>query len=157
MITLARKRTIYTCIGLLMGGMILLGPTACEEHSGSSPSISAAADDSNSSAASIDSRLIGRWRHTDTYVSGQFTAATDRWFVLNADGTYEYFKGKSAAGNAATTMVNSAAGDVAKGKWRAESKILYTCADGSDQWQAAGRYLIDEGRFMVNKVVWERQ
>jgi hypothetical protein len=155
MLDIADRRALYTCIGLALGGLILLGPTACEEHSGSSASISAASDDSNASV--IDSRLIGRWRHTDTYVSGEFTAVVDRWFVLNADGTYEYFKGKAAAGNADTSMINGGGGDIAKGKWRAESKILYTSAEGSNEWQPAGRYLVDDGRFMVNRVVWERQ
>jgi len=156
MFTLANKRAIYACLGLAIGGLILLGPTACEEHSSSSSAISASGDDSPN-AENLDQRLVGRWRHTDTYVSGDFSAAMDLWFTLQSDGTYEYFKGAAAAANAETSLVNSAQGNVERGKWRAESKILYTSADGSGQWQPVGRYLVDDGRFMVNKVVWERR
>src|SRR5690349_18457614 len=155
MFTIAKKRAFYTCIGLAIGGLILLGPMACEEHSDSTAAVAAGDDSSNS--ANLDQRLVGRWRHTDAYVSGSFTAAVDLWFILKSDGTYEYFKGAAAAGNSDTSLVNAGQGNVAKGKWRAESKILYTSADGSDQWQPAGRYLVDDGRFMINKVVWERQ
>ena len=156
MVIIAKKRAIYTCIGLAIGGLILLGPMACEEHSGSVPSLAAAGDDS-SSASDIDQRLVGRWRHTDAYVSGDFTAAVDLWFILKSDGTYEYFKGAAAAGDSGTSLVNGGQGNAAKGKWRAESKILYTSAEGSSEWQPAGRYLVDDGRFMVNRVVWQRQ
>jgi hypothetical protein len=155
MFTIAKKRAISTGIGLAIGGLILLGPMACEEHSGSVPSIVAAGDDSNN--AEIDQRLVGRWRHTDAYVSGDFSAAIDLWFILKSDGTYEYVKGAAAAGNSDTSLVNGGQGNVTKGKWRAESKILYTSAEGSSEWQPAGRYLVDDGRFMVNKVVWQRQ
>ncbi len=152
----ANKRAIFTCLGLGIGGLILLGPTACDDHSASSEYSANASDGANDSAQ-IDQRLVGRWRHTDAYVSGDFSAAIDLWFVLNADGTYESFKGGVAAGNSDTSLVNGGHGDVAKGKWRTESKILFTAAEGSDDWQRQGTYFVDEGRFMVNKVVWERQ
>jgi len=156
MFTIAKKRAIYTCIGLAIGGLVLLGPTACDEHSGSvAPSLAGAGDDSG--CTDIDQRLVGRWRHTDAYVSGDFTTAVDLWFILKSDGTYEYFKGASAAGNSDASIVNAGRANVAKGKWRAESKLLYTSTEGSSEWQPAGRYLVDDGRFMVNKVVWQRQ
>jgi hypothetical protein len=150
------KRAIFTCLGLGIGGLILLGPTACDDHSASNES-SVTTTDGNGDAAQIDQRLVGRWRHTDAYVSGDFSAAIDLWFILKADGAYESFKGSVAAGNSDTSLVNGGHGDVAKGKWRTESKILYTAAESSDDWQRQGTYFVDEGRFMVNKVVWERQ
>ena len=155
MLSFASKRTLYACMGLAIGGLILLGPMACDDHSGPVASLSAGIDDSASAA--LDTRLVGRWRHTDTYVSGSFTAAIDLWFILKADGTYEYSKGSVAAGDSDTSLVNGGHGDVARGKWRAESKILYTCAEGSSEWRPVGRYLVDDGRFMLGKVMWERQ
>src|SRR3954469_4474024 len=118
------------CLSILGMGLFLLASAGCDESSVASES---ASDD-----APIDQRLVGRWRHTGTYVSGDFTAAMDLWFVLNADGTFEYFKGGVAAGNSSSSLVNSGQGDVMRGKWRAESKTLFTRAEGSD-WRETGK------------------
>jgi len=146
MFTVSNKRLGLAAFGL---GLILLGLTGCDDVSASGES--AQVD------ASVDQRLVGRWRHTDTYVSGDFSAAIDLWFVLNPDGTYEYFKGAVAAGGSHSSLVSGGRGDVLKGKWRTESKVLFTCPEGEGGFQQAGKYFVDEGRFMVNKVVWERQ
>jgi hypothetical protein len=142
---IANKSVLFICLTLGIG---LISSAGCDESSVASES---AQDDPQ-----VDQRLVGKWRHTDTYVSGDFSAAIDLWFVLNSDRTYEYFKGSVAAGNSDSFVANGGHGDVTRGKWRTESKVLYTCPEGSEQWREAGKYFVDEGRFMVNKVVWER-
>jgi hypothetical protein len=102
-----------------------------------------------------DSRLVGRWRHTHTYVSGDFTAATDSFLVLKADGTAEAWSGSAAAGASHSSVVSHGGADVERGRWKTENKTLYvTGGDGS--WEKLGTYAADGERFMVNKVVWEK-
>ena len=129
-------------------GLILLASAGCDQSS-----IASEAQDD----LKLDPRLVGRWRHTDAYVSGNFSAAIDEWLILDADGTYEYFKGGVAAGDCDSSLADDGHGDITTGKWSTESRILFTCPKGAGEWQQAGNYLADDGRFMLNKVVWERQ
>ena len=109
----------------------------------------------------LDQRLVGRWRNTQTYVSGDFTAATDTWFILNADGTYEYGHAKTGAGGMSGSMVTDRS-DAETGQWRAEDKQLLLRGSSSNEWTNVARYYIDRDTLMLvygngNKKVWYRQ
>ena len=112
--------------------------------------------------AELDPQLVGRWRFTSTYVSGEFSAASDTWFILSGDGTYAYGGGKVGAGDASASAVTGD-GDFERGRWRAEDRILYLATgDAGAPWQRLGRYYADGERMMLtydngNKKVWERQ
>jgi hypothetical protein len=152
------RHTVLTGIVL---GFAMLGLAGCDQ--GESTDSSPAMDTSSGQTAAVpaagqemDQRLIGRWRRTQTYTSGQFTAAVDFFMNLKADGTYESYRGSAAAGGADSTMV-SGKGNVNTGTWKTERKVLYTSAAGTGAWGREGPYLVDAGHLMINKVVWERQ
>src|SRR5690606_16997637 len=64
-----------------------------------------------------DPALVGRWMHSDTYNSGDFSSTTRLHLQVNPDGTYLYgsggvsFSGDSHYGH-------SGSGDVTQGEWR---------------------------------------
>jgi hypothetical protein len=99
-------------------------------------------------SAQLDQRLVGRWLYTHTYVSGDFTAASDTWFILNADGTYQYGGGRAAAGGAGSSMVTDRA-NMETGRWRAEDKTLYAMPEGSSEWSVVGTYMVDDNNFLL--------
>jgi hypothetical protein len=112
-------------------------------------------------AANIDQRLVGRWLNTETYVSGDVSFATDTWFILNADGTYEYGHKKTAGGGMAGSIVGER-GDAETGHWRAEDKQLLLRDPSTGNWTPVARYALDGGTMMLtygngNKKIWYRQ
>lgn len=112
-------------------------------------------------SANLDQQLVGRWRNTETYVSGDFSAATDTWLILNADGTFEYGHGKTGAGGAAGSVV-SGRGDATTGKWRSQDKMLMYQETGSSGWETFARYYVEGDTMMLtygngNKKIWNRQ
>jgi hypothetical protein len=118
-----------------------------------SSSFTPAARDEN-----IDERLVGTWRFTEAYVSGDFSVATDFLLQFNEDGTMYATDGRSAGGDANSSIV-SGDPDVHEAQWKTENKTLYV-NDGTG-WQAYASYFAEEYRMMLTynngkKQVWER-
>lgn len=112
-------------------------------------------------ASERDSRLLGRWRHTDAGRSGTFTYAVDTHFTFNEDGTYRYGDSKAAAGDASSTAISNG-GKSEVGQWRTENKILSLKPQSSPAWTRIGRYAVDATHLMLtykngSKKIWERE
>ena len=125
-------------------------PTLPSNASGSvSPSIS---------SNQIDRALIGIWRFTDSYVSGDFSFATDYFMEFNGDGTALYTDGRTAGGGP-TSSIDSGAGDVHRVNWKAENQVIYI--DEGTGWQHYAKYYQENGSLMFTfgngkRQVWEK-
>jgi hypothetical protein len=110
-------------------------------------------------AEGVDDALVGTWRYTDTYVSGDFSVATDYFMQFDPDGRAYVTDGRTAGGNFNASF-DSGAGDVHQATWKAENKVLYF-SDGTSGWQAYATYYAEPARMMLTynngkKQVWEK-
>ncbi len=115
-------------------------------------------DQAEEATEDIDRRLVGAWRHTDAYASGDFTAAVDDRLWLAEDGAYRE-GGAAAAGDSGSSLVDREE-DRADGAWKCEDKILYLKPEGGD-WIAVARYSVDESHLLLrysngSQKIWER-
>jgi hypothetical protein len=106
-----------------------------------------------------DQSLVGLWRYTDSYVSGEYSFATDYFIQLNRDGTALYTDGRTAGGGPASSIV-SGQPDTHQVYWKTENKILYA-KEENGQWGAYARYYVEGNSMMLTynngkKQVWER-
>lgn len=106
----------------------------------------------------IDQRLVGNWRHTETYVSGQFSFATDYHMQLLADGTMYYSEGRTAGGGP-DISADTGAGDVTRVSWKSENDMIYV--NGGSGWEYLARYYKENGSLLLtygngNKWIWEK-
>ena len=106
-----------------------------------------------------DDRLQGLWRYTESYVSGEYSFATDYFMQLKSNGVILVTDGRTAGGGP-TSSLDTGDGDTQEGQWKTENKILFTKITGG-QWQVYARYSIDGNHMMLmfengNKQVWER-
>ncbi|HZV71750.1 MAG TPA: hypothetical protein VFG10_19505 [Saprospiraceae bacterium] len=108
--------------------------------------------------ATHDQSLIGRWRYTESYVSGEFSFATDWFMWINGDGTFQYSDGRTAGGGP-DVSADTGSGDVHTGKWKTENKSVYV--DGGNGWQFYAKYYRENNYMMLTlengkKQVWEK-
>ncbi len=106
----------------------------------------------------LDQNLIGNWRYTESYVSGEFSFATDWHMQINSDGSFAYGEGRIAGGGP-NSSVDSGAGKVERGHWKSENKVIWL-NDGSG-WVAYARYYRENGNLMFTfgngkSQVWEK-
>ena len=106
----------------------------------------------------IDPKLVGNWRYTDSYVSGQFSFATDYFMRFNQDGTMLWTDGRTAGGGPDISM-DSGTGDVHEAHWKIDSKVIWL--NGGNGWEYYATYYAEDQRMMLtfkngNKQVWER-
>ena len=116
---------------------------------------------SRAPAAEIDPALVGHWRKTDSYTSGDFSAASETNIALLADGTYRYGASKLYGGGDAGSF-GSEGGGGAQGRWRTANRILYVFDAASGQWSAYARYYVEGNSALLTygngkKEVWERR
>lgn len=109
-------------------------------------------------ADDIDRRLVGTWRYTSTYVSGDFSVASDYTMVVNADGTYAYGEGRIAGGGSSRSFDSGTGGSVA-GHWMSQNNQLMVNDGGG--WNYYASYMCDGARLLLtfpngNKQIWER-
>jgi len=101
----------------------------------------------SSSQGSIVPALIGHWRYTSIFGSGDYTVVTDHHLILNADGTLSSFS-KDSDGQQT---------DYGSGTWMATETIFtITAPDGSI---ANSEYIFYDGYLFFNKDYskqWER-
>lgn len=110
-------------------------------------------------AADLDTRLVGNWRYTSAYVSGDFSVATDYFMSIRADGTYTYSVGQMAGGSASVGFDGGSGGDQSNGQWKTQNKQIFV--NEGNGWQFYANYMCDGARIMFtypngNKQVWER-
>jgi len=106
----------------------------------------------------IDPKLVGNWRYTDSYVSGQFSFATDYFMRFNPDGTMLWTDGRTAGGGPDISM-DSGTGDVHQAQWKIDNKTIWL--NGGNGWEYYAAYYAESERMMLtfkngNKQVWER-
>jgi len=108
--------------------------------------------------ATHDQNLVGTWRFTDSYVSGEFSFATD-WFIwFYADGTFKYSEGRTAGGGP-DVSADTGAGDVGTATWKSENKSI--SLDEGNGWQFYAKYYRENNYLMLTygngkKQVWEK-
>lgn len=112
----------------------------------------------NTGSKNLDAALVGSWRRTESYVSGEFSFATDWHMLINADGTYQYGEGRTMGGGPSSS-IDSGTGKTESGNWKTENQILFV-HDGN-QWQQYARYYQENGNLMFTfangkKQIWER-
>jgi hypothetical protein len=110
----------------------------------------------------LDSRLVSLWRYSTSYVSGEFTAVSEEFMSLDADGSCWLGAGRAMAGDAATS------GDSGRGartpcEWRSADQVLYL-RDPGGEWLSVGRYAVDDGEGVMlqylpngDRRLWYRQ
>lgn len=108
-----------------------------------------------------DPALVGYWRYTDSYTSGDFSAATTTDMQIFADGRYLYGNGRVIGGGDAGSFDSGGGGDVTRGFWKTDNREVYTSTDGQN-WERYCRYVIDGGTMMFTfpngeKQLWYRQ
>jgi hypothetical protein len=127
--------------------------TSAETNENQEPAVPVSVD-----PASLDQRLTGQWRYTSTYVSGDFTTATDYFISFESNGIAKYTDGRTAGGNMSGSF-DSGSSDVHQASWKAENKNLYL--DYGTGWQLHAKYAVDENNMMFtfnngNKQIWEK-
>ena len=109
-------------------------------------------------AVQLDQRLIGGWRHTDTYVSGDFGAVSEWYMQLHADGTYRYGDGQMMGGDSNTSF-DSGQGSASTGRWKTEKDVVYI--NEGYGWQPYATYIVDSQSMLFkfsdgSKQLWEK-
>lgn len=119
---------------------------------------------SGSATGKLDQRFIGSWVNTNSYVSGDFSAASEQYVQFHPNGTFVHSSGRVVGGGNNGSFDSGASANTTRGRWQAQDRILYYLADGSNGWEAYGRYsFTEDGRTMMfvfgngNKELWERQ
>ncbi|MBK9981530.1 MAG: hypothetical protein IPP15_03740 [Saprospiraceae bacterium] len=115
---------------------------------------------SNNSADNTthDQSLLGTWRYTESYVSGDFSFATDWFLWVNADGSFQYSDGRTAGGGS-NSSIDSGNGDVHNAKWKTENKSIFV--DDGNGWQFYAKYYKEDNNLMLTfgngkRQVWEK-
>ena len=114
---------------------------------------------SKANATNIDRNLIGLWRYTDTYVSGQFSFATDYFMQMEGNGVIITTDGRTAGGGPTSSIV-SGEPDTHEGEWKVEGKEIWA-RDGQSEWYRFAQYYREGNSLMLTypngkRQVWER-
>ena len=108
-----------------------------------------------------DPALVGSWSKTDSYTSGEFSAATQFFLTIAADGRYRYGDGKFAGGIGGVSGTSSG-GDAEIGEWKTENRIVYIRQNSQQQWQPYARYYVEGYSLMFtfangSREIWKRR
>lgn len=118
-------------------------------------------DNSRENSSQRDPALVGFWRYTKSYTSGDFSMVTEKYMEVRTDGTYSYGNGKVAGGGNSGSF-GSGGGDVITGKWRTENGIIYIDEGGYGNWVPYSGYYVEGNSLMLKfnngeKEIWHRQ
>jgi hypothetical protein len=124
-------------------------------QSGQSASRQSVAPDPN---VERDERIIGGWRYTNSYVSGEFGAVSETYMQIFADGTYRYGDSQGAGGDARTSF-GSGGGGASTGQWKTKDKVVYI--NEGYGWEPYANYIVDPTSMLFkfddgSKQLWER-
>lgn len=108
-----------------------------------------------------DPALVGLWRYSESYTSGDFSMVTQRFLEVRPDGTYSYGKGQVAGGGNSGSFDSGRGGDVITGKWRTENGMIYIDEGGYGNWVPYSGYYVEGNSLMLKfnngaKEIWER-
>lgn len=109
-----------------------------------------------------DPALIGMWTHSESMSSGQFSGVSQVQMQINPDGTYLYGNGRFVGGGPGISGDSGTGGDVTRGQWRTQDRIVYIMEPGVGQWTPYARYYVEGARMMFtfgdgSKQIWYRQ
>lgn len=109
----------------------------------------------------IDPALVGHWAKSESYTSGDFSAASESNVYLLPDGTYRYGASKLYGGGDAGSF-GSEGGGGEQGRWRTADRILYVFDAASGQWSAYARYYVEGNSALLTygngkREVWKRR
>jgi hypothetical protein len=113
-------------------------------------------------AVEVDPALVGHWRKSESYTSGDFSAASESNIYLLADGTYRLGASKLYGGGDAGSFGSEGGGGGETGRWRTAGRILYVFDAASGQWSAYARYYVEGNSALLTygngkREVWERR
>ena len=113
-------------------------------------------------ARAIDPALVGRWSKSESYTSGDFSAASETNIHLFPDGTYRFGASKLYGGGDAGSFGSEGAGGGEQGRWSTAGRILYVLDSASGQWSAYARYYVEGNRALLTygngkREVWQRR
>ncbi|HEX7054158.1 MAG TPA: hypothetical protein VF211_09555 [Burkholderiales bacterium] len=116
---------------------------------------------SRAPAGEIDPALVGHWAKSESYTSGDFSAAAETNIYLLPDGTYRFGASKLYGGGDAGSF-GSEGGGGERGRWRTANRILYVLDAASGQWSAYARYYVEGNSALLTfgngkREVWERR
>lgn len=106
-----------------------------------------------------DRTLIGGWRNTESYTSGDFGMVSEIYMNIMADGTFTYGDGQIAGGDYNTSFDSGGNSGHSTGQWKTENQHVYI--NEGYGWQRYARYYV-EGNSMLftfddgTKQLWER-
>lgn len=105
-----------------------------------------------------DGRLVGTWRYSQSYTSGDFSMVTSYNFVLLPDGHFSYGSGGVQGGGDAGSL-GSQGGITNQGRWRTENDVLLL-NEGAG-WQPYARFVVDAQQMMLifgddSRQLWQR-
>lgn len=107
-----------------------------------------------------DPTLIGRWRHSESMTSGEFTGVVQTMMTIFPDGRYSYGEGQFAGGGPGVSG-STAGGDTAVGEWRTQDSIVYIREPGRPDWTPFARYYVEGTQLLFtfgdgSRQVWSR-
>ena len=130
------------------------------QRSGSQNTASQSTPSASSNATvQRDPNLIGGWRHTESYTSGEFGMVSEWYLTIKPDGNYIYGDGKVAGGGDGYSFDSGEGGSSSTGQWKTENGVVFI-NEGYGWQQYAGYYI--EGNSMMfkfadgSKQLWER-
>jgi hypothetical protein len=113
-------------------------------------------------AVEVDPALVGHWRKSESYTSGDFSAASESNIYLLPDGTYRFGASKLYGGGDAGSFGSEGGGGGEQGRWRTANRVLYVLDAASGQWSAYARYYVEGNSALLTygngkREVWERR
>jgi hypothetical protein len=127
--------------------------------SGQTQDTSSAGDQTNTQEER-NPMVVGNWTRTESYVSGEFSGASQWFLSIYADGTYQTGDGNFAGGGPGVGG-SSSGGDVQVGEWKTQGNILYARDSGASQWVAYAQYYVEASKLMLtfgadSREIWYR-
>ena len=109
-----------------------------------------------------DPMLVGLWRNSNSYTSGDFGMVSEKYLEIRPDGTYSYGNGRVIGGGNAGSFDSGRGGDVITGKWRTENRIIYIDENGTGNWLPYSGYYVEGNSLLLkfgngSKEIWHRQ
>lgn len=140
-------------------GQVTEFPLQYSRSSGNQSAPGANPVQSSSSNEQRDPYLVGGWRHTETFSSGEFGTVSEWYMTINQDGSYVYGDAQIAGGGDGYSFNSGEGSGNETGRWKTENSMIYI--NEGYGWQAYARYYI-EGSSMLftfedgSKQLWEK-
>lgn len=120
------------------------------------------AGESAEAAVERDPALVGRWRWSESTVSGSFSMVNEQILEIHPDGRYVLGEMRVVGGGDTGSFDGGRSGAPASvGQWKTRDRVVYVQEQGTSQWYPHARYYVEAGRMMFtmgdgSRQVWER-